>query len=95
MHTFLNITIDGVDYLAIPRENVEHLLEDEEAFDVACYDRIKAQLASGDEEFIPAEFADRILEGESPVRVWREFRNLTLQSLAEQVNMPTVYVISH
>lgn len=31
----------------------------------------------------PAEFADRLLAGDSPLRVWREYRGLTLQTLAE------------
>ncbi|OYY94021.1 MAG: XRE family transcriptional regulator [Hydrogenophilales bacterium 28-61-23] len=34
-------------------------------------------------ETFPAEFADRLLSGESPLRVWREYRGLTLQTLAE------------
>jgi DNA-binding XRE family transcriptional regulator len=34
-------------------------------------------------ETFPAEFADRLLAGENPLRVWREYRGLTLQALAE------------
>jgi DNA-binding XRE family transcriptional regulator len=34
-------------------------------------------------ETIPAEFADRLLSGESPLRVWRDYRGLSLQALAE------------
>jgi DNA-binding XRE family transcriptional regulator len=36
-----------------------------------------------DGESFPAEFADRLLSGESPLRVWRDYRGLTLQALAE------------
>ncbi len=35
------------------------------------------------EESFPAEFVDRLLAGESPLRVWRSHRGLTRQALAE------------
>ena len=37
------------------------------------------------EESLPVEFVERLLSGESPLRVWRGHRGLTLQALAEQV----------
>ncbi|MGN7612357.1 helix-turn-helix domain-containing protein [Magnetococcales bacterium HHB-1] len=87
MHGHLNITIDGVDYIAIPRDEYTAYQHDEMLADIRRYDHIKAQLAAGDEEMIPAEFADRILDGESPLRVWCEFRGITLQTLADQVDI--------
>jgi len=39
--------------------------------------------AARDSESFPAEFGDRLLSGESPLRVWRDYRGLTLQALAE------------
>jgi len=36
------------------------------------------------EETFPAEFADRLLNGESPLKVWREYRAKTLQTLADE-----------
>ena len=39
--------------------------------------------AARQRESFPAEFADRLLSGESPLRVWRDYRGLTLQSLVE------------
>lgn len=51
--------------------------------DLRAYDRALAQLAMGDEELLPAEFVKRIVSGESPLRVWREFRGLTQTALAE------------
>jgi DNA-binding Xre family transcriptional regulator len=52
-----------------------------------AYDATKRRLASGDDELIPAEFANRILGGESPARVWREYRGLTAKELAAQVGI--------
>ncbi len=43
---------------------------------------VEARLASGKEEMIPAFVVDRLLDGEPPLRVWREFRNLTQSDLA-------------
>ncbi|KAA6186207.1 helix-turn-helix transcriptional regulator [Thiohalocapsa marina] len=37
-----------------------------------------------EEETFPAGFVDRLLAGESPLRVWREHRGMTLQVLAER-----------
>ncbi|UEM01876.1 helix-turn-helix transcriptional regulator [Skermanella rosea] len=31
---------------------------------------------------LPAEFANRIMDGENPIRVWREYRGLGLRELA-------------
>ena len=41
-----------------------------------------AKLAAGEESF-PAEFAERLLAGEAALKVWRDYRGLTLQALAE------------
>ena len=46
-------------------------------------DIAEAKSAQGAEIF-PAEFADRLLQGESPLKVWRTYRGLTLQGLAER-----------
>ncbi|MDP2195400.1 MAG: helix-turn-helix transcriptional regulator [Rhodocyclaceae bacterium] len=35
-------------------------------------------------ESLPVEFADRLLAGDNPLRVWRDHRGLTLQALAVQ-----------
>jgi DNA-binding XRE family transcriptional regulator len=40
--------------------------------------------AARHEETFPAEFVDRLLEGESPLRVWRQHRGLSLRYLAER-----------
>lgn len=75
--------------VTITREEYERLREAADNLaDIAAYDRVKAALAAGDEELIPAEFVDRMLDGESPLRVYREFRGLTQTTLAKasQVN---------
>lgn len=45
--------------------------------DLRAYDGAKAALAAGEEELVPAEFAKRLIAGESSLRVWREVRGLS------------------
>lgn len=55
----------------------------EDLDDLRAYDRSKAALAAGDDELIPAEYVKRMLAGERPLRVWRDYRGLTQAALAD------------
>ena len=79
--------------VTIPREEYERLLEAaEDLADIAGYHRTKADIAAGREELIPSEFADRIIDGESPLRVYREYRSLTQTALAESSGVNRVQI---
>lgn len=79
--------------VTIPRAEYELLLAArEDLADLQAYDRAKAQLASGEEEFIPAASVERILNGESPLRVFRELRGLTQAALAKASGVGRVMV---
>lgn len=41
---------------------------------------------------MPLEWANRIIEGEHPVRVWREYRGLSLRALATKAGMSPSYL---
>ena len=71
-------------------ERLVALLEDAE--DVAAFDAAQRRLASGDDELVPAAVADRLLAGESPVRVWRDHRGLTGKALAIQAGISGPYL---
>ena len=60
--------------------------------DLRDYDRIKAAVESGDEETVPAEVVYALLDGKNPVKVWREYRNLTQKHLAEAAGISTPYL---
>ncbi len=45
-----------------------------------------------DEERIPAEVVDRLIERENPVRVWREYRRLSRRQLAEGARITAAYL---
>jgi hypothetical protein len=40
-----------------------------------------------EDDLLPRESIDRLLSGESPIRVWREFRGFTVQTLAEKASL--------
>lgn len=56
----------------------------ETAADLADHKELRRRIADGEEELVPAEVVDRILDGENRIRVWREHRGLTLKALAEK-----------
>lgn len=65
--------------VTIPRAEYDRLREAaEDLADIEAYTRAMA----ANEESIPAEFVHRMIEGESPVRVYREFRGLTQTALS-------------
>ena len=64
----------------------------EDLADIRAYDKAKQHLEAGKDELIPAEFGDRILDGESPVRVWREYRGLSIKQLAASANVSAAYL---
>ncbi|MCE8441507.1 helix-turn-helix transcriptional regulator [Rhodovulum sulfidophilum] len=77
----------------IPRHEYERLrAAAEDLEDILAYDRAKADLAAGRAELVPAEFADRLIDGESPVRVYRALRGLTQAALAEKAGVNRVTV---
>lgn len=50
--------------------------------DLCAYDGAKAALAAGEEELVPADYAKRLIAGESLLRVWRALRGLSQVKLA-------------
>ena len=78
------ISKDGKpEYAVVPYNEYQKLLANAEMLvDLVAYDAAKRALASGEEELIPAAVVDRLLDGDNPIRVWREFRGLTSAQLA-------------
>lgn len=79
--------------VSIPVSEYQRLLAAAEALsDLAAYDAAKARLAAGRDELLPAAFADRLLDGESPLRIWRELRGLTQAALAQASGVNRVMI---
>ena len=64
----------------------------EDLADLKAYDTASIMLANGDEELIPAEFVNRLLNGDNPLKVYREIRGHTQAQLAKisDVNRTTI-----
>ncbi|WP_139247235.1 helix-turn-helix transcriptional regulator [Hyphomicrobium sp. NDB2Meth4] len=77
----------GDDDLAIDAFHLSMIAGD--AADVAAYDAAKGRHARGEDELIPAAFADRLLDGENKIRVWREYRGLSVEALASAAGIAT------
>jgi DNA-binding XRE family transcriptional regulator len=89
----IEILAETDDRVTIRRADYEALLEAvEDARDVATARRVLADVAAGRDEFIPMELVDSLLAGESPVRVWREYRAMTGRALAEAAGIPPSYL---
>lgn len=91
-------TPSGEEMAVIPLAEYERLVAAaEEAADVRAYDEAKRRLASGEDELVPSEVANRLLGGESPVRVWREHRRVSSKELAAKagVSAPFISQIEH
>ena len=74
----------GVRYVMVREDEYLRLRAAEEDLeDVRLYDEAKAKPS----EFIPLELTERMLNGESPIRVYREYRGLTQDQLAEQAKI--------
>jgi len=81
------------EWAILPYEEYLKLIEQAELLeDIRDFDEISAAIERGDEELIPAEVVNAILDGRNPIKVWREFRGLTQQQLANVVRISKPYL---
>ncbi len=82
------------DTVTISRAEYERLCALEEEFaDIQAALSVEARIASGEEELIPAQVVDRLLDRESPLRVWREYRDLSQSALARASGVNRVQIV--
>jgi DNA-binding XRE family transcriptional regulator len=81
------------EWAVLPYEEYQRLVAEAEMLqDIRDYDEAKLALASGEEELIPSEVTYALLDGENPIRVWREYRGLTQQQVADQAGISKSYL---
>ncbi len=81
------------EWAILPYEDYLKLLEEAEMLeDIRDYDAAKAELEKGEDELIPSEVVFAILDGENRIKVWREYRGLTQQQLADKVKISKPYL---
>jgi DNA-binding XRE family transcriptional regulator len=79
----------GKRFVLVPEKAYERMVGDlDDLDDIRAYDRAKAK----PQEFVPAEIVDRLVAGENPMRVWREYRRLTQQRLAAAAGISKPYL---
>lgn len=80
------------EWAVVPYEVYLRLVEDAEMLqDVRDYDTARQAIEQG-EELIPSAITYAILDGENPIKVWREYRRLTQQQLAQAAGISTSYL---
>ena len=81
------------EYAVIPYDTYLQLVDDAEMLqDIRDYDEAMRKIASGEEELIPLAVVESLINGENPVKVWREYRGLTQQQLAEKAGISAAYL---
>ena len=84
---------DGTVMVVLPLAELEEI-EDaaEEPWLIRMAEESARKRAAGEEEYIPAEMAERLWAGENRVRVWREHRGLTVTALAQAAGVSQAYL---
>lgn len=84
------MTVQTQTMITIPVDEYQRLKSIEESLenqrDLEAYRETRGQ------ESIPWEMSESILDGESPLRLWREHRNFTLQDLATKAEISISYL---
>ena len=75
------------------RPAVRMYAADEDLADIQAALPVEARIARGEEELIPASVVDRLIDGDPPLRVWREFRNLSQTALARASGVNRVQIV--
>jgi DNA-binding XRE family transcriptional regulator len=77
----------------LSRDGYELLLDAlEDERDARALAELRLREAAGTAEYVPIELVDRIAAGEHPVRVWREYRKLTVGELAKHADVAQGYL---
>ena len=78
------------EWAVLPYKEFENLMEAAEmAEDGRDLNKFHEQ---DDGERIPAEIVNRILDGEHPIKVWREFNGMTQEMLARKTGISKAYI---
>ena len=89
---------ETADTVTLARGDFEALMAAlEDAKDAATFRAFDARAAAKGKDavladFLPVEAVERLLSGESPVRIWREHRGMTLRGLAETAGISAGYL---
>lgn len=80
--------------VTIPKDEYLRLKAiEEEMSDLHSAVQVLERIKAGTEELIPSAVVDRLLNGDAPLTVWREYRQLSQAELARQSGVNRVQII--
>lgn len=83
----------GDEMVILPRADYDRLRKIAEAADDAkAAAEVLARVQSGVAETVPGDIVNRLLAGESPIKVWREHRGMTQGQLAAAIGTSKMYL---
>jgi DNA-binding XRE family transcriptional regulator len=89
IESYERIVEKGAEFVKVPLGDVEALTEQmEESQDIRAYDRAKMEGGEG----FPQDVMRRIVHGEHPMQVIREWRGLTQAALAKALDSKSAYI---
>lgn len=80
------ITKGGKPYALVPAPDYYRLMQAQNSqmqADIAAFDAAKKALDQGRDEMLPLSLLERQMAGEPALKIWREYRGLTQQALAD------------
>lgn len=82
------------DTVTIPKTEYQRLCTvEEDLADIRAALAVQARVDAGAEEFVPDAVVSRLIDGESPLRVWREYRGLSQAALARTADTSRVQIV--
>lgn len=82
-------TPNGERLVILPLADYERLVDEA---DIARANKIKRDIAAGDDEAVPADIVRRLIAGESKVKVWRSHRGLSGRDLAAAAGVSAPFI---
>jgi DNA-binding XRE family transcriptional regulator len=86
------VEIQGTQLVLLSREEFARLADAAEQYaDIVAAVEAQKRREAG-EEYVPAEIVGKLVAGENPLKVWRSYRGLTLQALADRVGRQASFI---
>ena len=82
-------TPNGERLVILPLADYERLVDEA---DIARANKIKRDIAAGDDEVVPADIVRRLIAGENNVTVWRSHRGLSGRDLAAAAGVSAPFI---
>ena len=81
------LQLNGMKYAILPYEAYAKMIEIlEDARDITDAKEIVARIERGEGEYFPSEVVNAILDGGNKIKIFREYRGMTQEALAEKIN---------